>query len=185
MNSIVKLTGKSTDKSTGKSITKVIGVCLMFICFQINAQKVGYVNGAELVNSFPEVKKFNEGIAEESKKFTLSDSLSRNEVIKKLTEVEKKDKDGSITKADSDVTKTKLQKEWEKLDLDKKDKTKELNDKLQLFYKPIYEKINAVIKEVCKIEKYTMLFDSSVTSFLYAEDNANLLTALKAKLNLK
>ena len=173
MNSIIKLT------------VRVISVCLMFICFGINAQKVGYVNGAELVNSFPEIKKFNETIAEESKKFTVLDSLNRNEVIKKLTEIEKKDKDGSISKADSEAAKIKLQKEWEKLDSEKKDKTKELNDKLQIFYKPIYEKVNNAIKEVCKAEKYTMLFDSSVTSFLYAEDNTNLLSILKVKLNLK
>lgn len=164
----------------------IIIVCCLFILQNCFCQKVGYVNTQLCFEAFPEVKKFNEENQLISKKLIVQDSIERGELVIKADELAKQfNQSGTISKVQFDLQRLKVQQAWNKLDTIKIDYNAALTKKTTSFYKPIYDKISEALKQLCKEQNYTLVFDTSGSSILFGDENVNLLKDLKLKLNIK
>lgn len=150
---------------------------------QANAQKFGYVEFQELIQSMPEYKKSSGEMEAYGKQL-------QEEMRRMNTELESKYADYEKAKATMNAT-VREYKEKEIRDMQtrlqefQEHAQEEVRKKEAELLKPIIEKAKTAISDVAKARGVTYVFDSSPgTPLLYKPDGDNLMEDVKKKLGI-
>ncbi|MCC7051331.1 MAG: OmpH family outer membrane protein [Bacteroidia bacterium] len=146
------------------------------------AQKIGHINSQDLMLLMPERKQAESAMQDYAKQLEGQLATMNSDYEAKVQEYQTKE---------SVMT-----------DLIKQDKAKEINDlegrirafqqsaqeslqkKEQELMQPMIEKAKKAIAEVAKENSYKYVLDTSLGTVLYEEDNDNIMSLVKKKLNL-
>jgi len=148
--------------------------------------KVGYINSAQVVSIMPDTKAVNTQVE------TYAESLLTPDIKAKSEQMEAKLKAYQAEETTmSDTRKEVAQQEINRLNAEiaqfaqANNLQQKIAVKQQELMNPVYEKANKAISEVAKANGFTVVIDSGVGSIIYADESANMLPLLKAKLGIK
>jgi outer membrane protein len=162
-------------------------ILLGVFCLSANqafAQKFGYLNSAILLSEHPQVK------AADSELEALQKQLS-SQLEKKITalrtnytELDGKQKNGTITPKDFQDQLKKLQDKEVALGEEEKTLQTQLLKKREELYQPIIDEINTAIKDVAVDGGFNYIFDQSAGVILYADESQDVSSLVKGKLGI-
>jgi outer membrane protein len=159
-------------------------ILLFAIATSASAQKFGYVNTQELIVNMTEMK-----LADAQLK-ALQDEL-QNKGQQMVIQFEADYKSYSAEAEKGTLSKVAMQQKEQALtskreEIQKFETTMQdaILKKKEELYKPILDKVKGEIEKLGKDGGYTMIFDSAVGMILHANEAEDLMTTLKAKLNI-
>ncbi|HKK73545.1 MAG TPA: OmpH family outer membrane protein [Saprospiraceae bacterium] len=160
------------------------GIVLLLLMAAINvqAQKFGYINTAEILAEMPEVKQAEVDIENFSSALEKKGQAKVQELQQKYAKIQEQMQAGNLSPVQQQQAQTDLQKDQEELAQFEQDMMGQIQDKRQKALQPIYDKLNNAIEQVAKENGFTMIFDKAV--LLYSEDSADVSAMVKAKLGL-
>jgi len=150
----------------------------------LSAQKYGYVNTAELIQSIPEVKEANSNIE------TFKNQLQKKgqDMIKSLqakyAALEQQRDRGELSPVQLEAEAAKLQEEEAKIMQFDQESQQKILTKSENLLKPLREKIQEAIDAVATENGYTYIFDFSSGFLLYADTASDVSALVKAKLSM-
>ncbi len=163
-------------------------ILLLVVAFSkadVSAQslKVAYINTDELLISLPEVKAANDSLLMERNKMEKEIEAMVLDLRTKATTLESKKAEIAPIQYEKEVEALKMKQQ----EIAQKEETgrKYLELKSEAFSKPLEAKVNAVIKEIATAEGFAYVINSSQGMVLYADDSANILEKVKAKMIAK
>jgi len=153
----------------------------LFLAMSVQAQKLGYINTADLMEAMPEYTKAIDDLKAYQKTFQDQGQAMIKEY---QTKVEAYQKDEATM---TDVIKEIKQKEIGDLQNRLQDLNDSMGEKMDAKQKelmqPIMDKARKAIEAVGKENGYQYIYDAA--GLLYAQDSDNVLPLVKAKLGLK
>ncbi len=153
----------------------------LFMMLSAQAQKLGYINTADLMEAMPEYNKAIDDLKAYQKTFQDQGQAMIKEY---QTKVEAYQKDEATM---TDVIKEIKQKEIGDLQNRLQDLNDSMSEKMDAKQKelmqPIMDKARKAIESVGKENGYQYIYDAA--GLLYAQDSDNVLSLVKAKLGLK
>lgn len=167
-----------------KLITALSFVFLLAFAPEANAQKIGYVNTAELIQQIPEVKESNSKIETYKNQLLKKGQEMLTALQGKYQELERKQAAGEISPKQLEVEAQALKAEEAKIlefEQSSQQKILEKNEKLM---KPLRDRIQKAIDDVAAENGYTYIFDYSTGFVLYADNSVDVSQLVKAKLGL-
>ena len=155
---------------------------ITLLSFGVQAQKFGYINSQQLLLESPDIKS-----ADAQLEALQKDLVGKGEAMVKdfeakyqayvteantgvLSQVQMQQKEGVLAAAQQEIQKYEVQVQ------------NQILEKREVLYKPILDKIKNALDVYAKENGYTMVFDSSAGSILYAPPGDDLLQAMKTKL---
>ena len=148
-------------------------------------QKYAHVNLGNVLAEMPDVKQAEQEMQE------LRDSMRTvyEQRIKDLEqdygEFQRKVAQGTVPPVEQQKKAQQFQAEQQKLMEFERQLSSKMEVRRQKKLAPILEKVDKAIKEVAEENDYTMVFDTSGGSMLYAEDTKDIGEQVKNKLNLQ
>lgn len=161
---------------------------IAILCFagftQVNAQKMGYLNSLELLSLMPESKDADASLKALQDKLSLDGQKKLSAIETKLGSLEARQQSGDITGKELNEAKASLEVDRQALLKFEEDAQKQLLEKRDELYGPIFDKANTAIKDVAKANGYALVFDSSTGVILHGDETGNLLSLVKQKLGI-
>ena len=166
------------------NLTKILTVVLFSISigFGVQAQKIAYINSAELLAELPAVKQAKTNLE------TLTAQLKKklDSQIKalqtKAQSLQKEYERGDLSPKEAEIKKAELTKQQEDLAKTEQNMAQQVADKEQALLQPILDRVNNIISEVAKENGYNYVFDLSSGVLLYYDEAHNITSKVKAKL---
>lgn len=161
----------------------LLSVMLMGIS-SLSAQKFGYINTAELIQSIPEVKEANSNIE------TFRNQLQKKgqDMIKgfqaKYADLERKRERGELSPKQIEEEAMKLGEEEQQIRQFDQDSQQKIVKKSEDLLQPLRNKIQVAIDQVAAEEGFAYIFDYSTGFVLYADQSTDVSTLVKAKLGM-
>jgi len=163
-------------------ITLLLVVFSLTLSNDVAAQKFGYVNTQDLLQTLPSVKEANVNI-----------DTYRNQLLKKGQEMlqalqgkyqalEQTRDNYSPVQLEAEIAK--LKAEEQKIMEFEQNSQQQIFDKSESLLKPIRDKIQKAIDDVATENGYTYIFDFSTGFVLYADQSSDVSGLVKAKLGL-
>lgn len=170
-------------KTVQIALTIVFG---LFLTLNVSAQKFGYLNSAALLAEMPKVKEAEANLETLQKQLQAKGQKMLQDFQGKYTEVERKYSQGEISPKDLEGEKQILQAEEAKIAQFEQEMQKQMLDKREALLQPILDQVNDAIEQVAKEKGYAYIFDASpgVGVLLYADESTNIMSLVKAKLNM-
>ncbi|NBB89339.1 MAG: OmpH family outer membrane protein [Bacteroidetes bacterium] len=147
-------------------------------------QKFGYMDSNELVAEMPEVKQADAKLETLQKQLQKQGQAKLQALQQKAQDLERKERQGEIAPKKLQEEAEKLQAEQLELQQFEQDMQRQVMQKRQELYKPIFDKINAVIEEIAKEQEYTYIFDLSAGSILYADESKDVTSLVRQRLGI-
>lgn len=150
----------------------------------LGAQNFGYINTVELFGQIPEVKEATANV--ETYKSQLQ-KKGQDMVVALQTEfqsLQQKEAQGEMSPKQLEVEAQKL--EAKKLEIAKfeQDSQQKIYEKNESLFKPIRDKVQAVIDEVAAAEGFDYIFDYSTGVVIYADASTDITSKVKSKLGM-
>lgn len=167
-----------------KKTFQIVGVVFIVLLTAMNvqAQKFGYINTAEILSAMPQVKQAEVDIENFSTALQKKGQAKLKTLEEKYGKIQQDMSEGKLSPLQQQQAQAELQKDQEELAKYEQDMVNQIQTKRQSALKPIYDRLNKAIEDVAKENGYTMIFDKAV--LLYSEDSADVSTLVKAKLGL-
>ena len=168
-----------------KKILKYFLVSTLVLCsvgMMQAQQKFAYVNSQELLQDLPEVKAADAEIQTLQQQMQKKGQEMFESYQNKAMELQRKRDAGELSPRQLEAEAEKLSEDENKIRQFDTEMQTSILQKQQELLAPIQEKVNNAIEEVAKSQGYTMVFDSSAGSILYADDATNITSQVKAKL---
>jgi outer membrane protein len=163
------------------------GLCalMLVMSFQMQAQKLGYINSQALLSMMPEVKQADSKIEALGKQLQKQGESKVQAYQTKAQDAQSKKELGQLSPNDEQKVLAELKSMED--DLAKFDQTlqQEIVKKRKELYEPLIKKIDDSIKAVATENGYSFIFDTSVGAILYASDNDDVTALVKKKLNIQ
>lgn len=150
----------------------------------IDAQKFGYVDTAEIVQSMPQVKEANANIETYRNQLQKKGQEKLKALQAKYGDLEKKQSRGEISRVELEAEVEKLKTEESELMKFDQDSQEKIIAKSQKLLQPLTDKIQEAINAVAAEQGYAYIFDSSTGFVLYADTAADCSQLVRAKLGL-
>lgn len=158
-------------------------VLLLFMtAINVQAQKFGYINTAEILAAMPEVKQAEVDIENFSTALQKKGQAKVKELEAKYATIQQQMQAGNLSPVQQQKAQSDLQKDQEELAAFEQEMMGQIQEKRQKALQPIYDKLNAAIETIAKENGFSMIFDQAV--LLYTEDSADVSAMVKAKLGL-
>ena len=172
-----------------KRITKLFILVLMMAAtaFSADAQKFGYLNSAEILSGMAEVKQANSSMEALQKQLQKKGQQMVQAYQTKLQDLQKKEQAGELSPKQIEDEAAKLKAEEEKIGKFQQDMDSQIREKQNTLLQPIFDRVNAAIKDVAKENGYSYVFDRNSaqgSTILYADETQDVTTLVKAKLGL-
>jgi len=165
-----------------KSVILVFVLCAFTLTMQ--AQKFGYVNSQLILSEMPAVKQANANLDALKTQLQKKGKGMVETLQKEYLAVQQKVEQGVLSPQQQQAEAQKLEaKQKEIADFEQK-MAAQIGEKQQKLLEPILKQVNDAINEVAKEQGYTMIFDATAGILLYAEEDADLSTQVKAKLGI-
>lgn len=149
----------------------------------LKAQRYGFINTSEILESMPEMKEVSARMEEISKSMD-AEIKSKGEKFQadsrafttriNTTNISKAEYDREVARLEA------MQKELADLEAER---AKTLETRQNELMKPVWDKLNAAVRDVARERGAVAVFFSDV--FAYAEDAINFTDAVKAKLGIR
>ena len=150
----------------------------------IDAQKFGYVDTAEIVQSMPQVKEANANIETYRTQLQKKGQEKLKALQAKYGELEKKQSRGDISRVALEAEVEKLKAEEAELVKFDQDSQEKIIAKSKKLLQPLTDEIQKAIDAVAAEMGYAYIFDSSTGFVLYADTAADCGPLVRAKLGL-
>jgi len=172
-----------------KQITKLFILVLVMAAtaFSADAQKFGYLNSAEILSGMTEVKQADSSMEALQKQLQKKGQQMVQSYQTKLQALQQKEQAGELSPKQIEDEATKLRGEEEKIGKFQQDMEKQILEKRNTLLQPIFDKVNAAIKDVAKENGYNYIFDRNAqqgSTILYADETQDVTTLVKTKLGL-
>jgi len=148
----------------------------------LKAQKLGYVDSAELLTNMEEVKKadseitaFQNQLMEKGQKMMAQFEANYKNYMAQANA-------GTLSKVKMAEHETQLQEEQQKIGLYEQEMKQKILEKREALLKPILAKVDGIIKTIGKENGYDFIFDSSLGTLLYKDQADDLTAQVKARL---
>lgn len=148
------------------------------------AQKFGYCNSLALLTEIPEVKQADSDLQAFQTQLTKKGQEMVKELQMKAEELDRKEKQGTISRKDLEAQTLKLQEEEEKIAKYEQEVYAKLTQKREELYKPLLERVNTAMKDVATENGFTMVFDLSANVVLYGDPSLDVTKLVKTKLGI-
>jgi outer membrane protein len=148
------------------------------------APKYGHMNLGNLLELLPDTKKANDELKVFADKLgAKDDSLGR--ALQAAAELLQKEYDaGVLTPLQAQTRQAELQKQQEALQKFEQEANQMVTAKREELLKPILTKVDEAIKAVAKEGGYSMIFDTSTGSMLFATETEDVTALVTKKLGL-
>ena len=166
-----------------KNLTYVL--LLALFCFgaqDISAQKLGYLNSAELLSVHPGIKAADSQLEGLQKQY--SKRLQGKVESLKARYADLEGKSETVAPKVLQEQAKKLQEEEVALQGEEQQLQAELMKKREELYQPILDVVNTAINDVAKENGYLFIFDQSQGALLFAEESHNIISLIKTKLGI-
>ena len=155
---------------------------LAIVC---NAQKIGHLNSGNLLAQMPQVAK-----ADTVLNFYQKDLLSKGDTLAKIFETDYKVfmeayNAGTLSAVQSQKRQEELQKSQQYLQAYAQDVEQKVTTLRRQLLQPIMGEMEEAIRVVAKENGFTVVFDTSNGSALYAAEGDDITALVKVKLKLK
>lgn len=150
----------------------------------LDAQKFGYVNTQELIQSMPEVKEANANIETFTKQLQKRGQDMLKGLQAKYANLEQKQGRGEISRIELEAEAEKLKAEEQQLMQFEQDSQQKVVTKSETLLTPLREKIQNAIDAVAADNGYVYIFDYSTGFVLYADQSSDVSALVKAKLGM-
>lgn len=169
-----------------KNFIMIAAMILSLSAFQsVNAQsipKLGYINSLELMELMPAMKDAETTMAAKQAEFENVLKAMYTEYENKLKDVQQKFPDMS---ADMQAVEEKSLMDMQQRITAKDQSYQQQLSELQVeLLKPIQEAAQNAINDVAKENGYTMIFDVSAGTLVYADESDNIIGLVRAKLGI-
>ncbi|MEM6722490.1 MAG: OmpH family outer membrane protein [Bacteroidota bacterium] len=172
-------------KMTMKKMKLICLIAAFFVGFmQVEAQKLGYLDSIVLLGSMPEAKTADDELKALQTKLATDGEVKLKAIEKKIADVTKRQELGDITGKELQEVQAQIEKERQAILQFEQEAQKQLLEKREELYGPIFEKANTAIKDVAKANGYSMVFDSSTGVLLHADEANDLMSLVKTKLGI-
>lgn len=150
----------------------------------LSAQKFGYMNSSQLLLELPEIKQ-----ADKQLEAYQNEMVSKGEQMVKTFEdklriVEEQYNKGELSQIQVQQKQGELGKEQQAIQQYQMEVNQNLAVRRQELYKPILDNVNTLLEQIGQEMGYTMIFDTSSGSLLFADKGDDLTPLLKQKLGL-
>lgn len=150
----------------------------------VHAQKFGYINSSKLLLELPEIKQ-----ADVQLQTYQNEMVSKGEQMVKTFEdkyriVQDQIGKGELSQIQIQQQQGALGQEQQAIQQYQMEVNQNLNLKRQELYKPILDNVNKIIEQIGQEMGYTMIFDTSSGSLLFAEEGDDVTSIVKQKLGL-
>lgn len=161
----------------------LLTAAFVLFMFGANAQKYGFINSAEILEAMPEMKKANEELDALSKTMQAEIKVKVDKLQEDSKRFSTRINTGNISQMEYEKEVARLEDAQKEISNLEAEMAKTMDSKQSQLMKPIYDKLNATVKEVALERGASAVFFSDV--FAYAEDVINFTEAVKAKMGLK
>ncbi len=164
--------------------TKIALLALFAISLSagVQAQKIAYLNSADLLADLPEVKQAKTNLE------TLSTQLKKKleSKIKSLQDkaqnLQKAYERGDLSPKEAELKKAELAKEQEEIAKTEQSMSQQIADKEQSLLQPILDKVNKIISDVARENGYNYVLDLSSGVLLYYDETYDITSLVKSRL---
>lgn len=160
----------------------LIVAILFSLSFNAEAQKFGYVNSGEILQSMPAVKQADANLEALQKQLQKKGQGMLEKLQKDYLATQQKVERGELSPQEQQTEGQKLEKRQAEIATFEQDMMKQLEDKRTGLLKPIYDKINKAIADVAKEGGYQMIFEQGV--LLYQDPSFDISSKVRAKLGM-
>ncbi len=166
-------------------ITKISSLCLcLLLSMSIHAQKFGFVNTQELIQSLPEVKEANSNIEAYQTQLQKKGQEMLQSFQNKYQDLERKQAQGEISPVQLETEAQKLKEEENKILEFEQSSQQKILEKSETLLSPIRDKIQNAIDAVADENGFDYIFDYSTGFILYGDESADVGNLVKAKLGM-
>jgi len=158
-----------------------IGLTIATVGF---SQKFGYCNSGALLISIPEVKAADSDLQAFQTQLTKKGQEMMKALQDKVTELDRKEKQGSISPKELEAQGVKLKEEQASISKYEEEVYKKLAEKREELFKPILDKVNQAMADVAKENQFAFVFDQNTQILLYADESLDVTKLVKAKLGI-
>ncbi|MEY2828817.1 MAG: hypothetical protein RIQ33_675 [Bacteroidota bacterium] len=144
--------------------------------------KFGHINSAELIQLMPGLKDAESKLEVYSKSMDDQFKNMQDELQKLQADYQAKEK--LMTDIAKEVKQKEMQQKYQNFQQFQQDAQEKIAAKKEELYSPILKKAENAIKDVAKKNGYAYVFDTSVGSFLYAQDSDNMMELVKKELGI-
>lgn len=163
----------------------ILALCVMLMSIGANAQKVGFINSQEIMESMPEVKQANSDLDVMKNMFIKKGEEMIKELQTKYHNYQQKNASGELAPVESDKMAKVLKEEESKvMEFDKTSQQK-IYEKTEELLKPIHDRVTKAIDEVASENGYLYIFEAAQGIILYADPATDVTSLVKAKLAIK
>jgi len=148
------------------------------------AQKFGYCNSGALLASIPEVKAADSDLKAFQTQLTKRGQEMVQSLQEKAAELDRKDKQGTISPKDLETQSAKLKEEEASIAKYEQEVYDKLAQKREELFKPILDKVNSAMETVAKENQFMFVFDLNTQILLYADETLDVTNLVKAKLGI-
>ncbi len=148
------------------------------------AQKFGYCDSSKLLSSIPEVKAADSDLQAFQAQLTKRGQEMVKALQDKATELDRKDKQGTISPKDLETQSAKLKEEEATIAKYEQEVYDKLAQKREELFKPILDRVNQAMADVAKENQFAFVFDQNTQVLLYADDSLDVTKLVKAKLGI-
>lgn len=167
------------------SIKNTLVIAVALLCaLTMNAQKFGYVNSAELFQQIPEVKEAQANLETYQSQLQKKGQEMVTAYQKEAQALGLKAQQGELSPKAQEVEAQKLKNKEVEIAKFQQESEQKIMQKNETLFKPIRDKIQAAIDAVAKENGYTYIFDYSVGVLIYADDNTDVTSLVKAKIGM-
>ncbi len=165
-------------------ITKILSVVLLSLTlgFGAQAQKIAYINSAELLADLPEVKQAKTNLETLTAQLKKKLEAQIKSLQTKAQSLQKEYERGDLSPKEAEIKKAELTKEQENLAKMEQNMAQQVADKEQTLLQPILDKVNKIIADVAKDNGYSYVMDLSSGVLLYYDESNDITALVKAKL---
>jgi len=165
-----------------------IAICSFLLLFafanEVQAQKIGYVNTAELLQQIPAVKESTSNLETYRNQLMKKGQEMLTALQNKYKELERKQAAGEISPKQLETEAQALKAEEAKILEFEQQSQQKILQKNETLMKPLRDKIQKAIDDVALENGYTYIFDYSTGFVLYADASVDVSALVKAKLGL-
>jgi len=163
-------------------ITNLIIAFAFLTTGSLQAQKFGYINSQELIQSIPEVKEANSNIETFKNQFQKKGQDMIKDLQAKYASLEQKRERGELSPKQLEVEAEKLKAEELQIMKFDQESQQQILKKSEDLLQPLRDRIQNAITAVAAENGYDYIFDFSTGIVLYADQSTDVSALVKAKL---
>ncbi len=158
-----------------------LGIIISTVSF---SQKFGYCNSGALLMQIPEVKAADSDLQAFQTQLTKKGQEMVKALQDKAAELDRKEKQGTISPKDMETQSAKLKEEQAGIADYEQEVYKKLAEKREELFKPILDRVNKAMADVAKENQFMFVFDQNAQVLLYADESLDVTKLVKVKLGI-